>query len=431
MNSRSYKYIRLLLLLAVVAILANKYLFSALRTEGSGQDLLKFDFVYTLPQCNHRDRASTWCTYEDRFSKHNEYNILAKLLPNEDLIKATNIFVASFIYGSKEFTDLICEQLKAGKEITLIADLVNSNHPELKRISENCGLPSDNRIKFLKLGQGGKWPNWINQHIKLFMYDNPSDGKMRIVFGSGNLSPMSFSILFNSWIITEATLKSNFAKQHFCLAEAMKKTAQIQGTRRQKREGINVSNVFNREIETCRKSQNVLPFDLALSEEGIAPLFTRVAHEDVRGKLTKIINEVEPDQEISGAFQIFSDKSFAAALQNAVRRGVKVNLILDDMVLLEKFADERRSQFYRDYLEKSGINFRFIENNKDILQLMHLRFLLLGEKMLFTGSAQLTYAAFNKNYENVYFINDKSLIEKHRALFDKLWEKAYEHPSSS
>jgi HKD family nuclease len=378
----------------------------------------------TWPDCKHASHREGWCDYTDSKPNLNRQELLKHIFPTKEFSNLSNIFIASFTIGDKEFSEKLCQQANLKRNVTVLLDRDKANQRELQEL-ESCS--SKNEIKFLKLGRNGEWPEWFNQHIKLWKFDNLIDGSEMIIFGSGNAAPLSFSLSYENWFKVKAAKESNFSKEHTCLVSALKKAALLDSN------GLPIKNVkeqYNKEMVSCRKGAHVMEFEKALAKEKIAPLFSLVNEDNPRQKLVNAINTVEKGREILGTTQIFTDKYLADAMKEAVQRGVKVRLILEDDIIKGSDDKTEAPAFYHKYLKKSGIELRFIETNQNINQFMHMKFLILGGNTLVCGSPQLSYSAFSQSFENLYFITDPGVISDSQKLFQKLWEFAYSDPDA-
>ena len=56
--------------------------------------------------------------------------------------------------------------------------------------------------------------------------------------------------------------------------------------------------------------------------------------------------------------------------------------------------------------------------------IMHNKFVLIDQKVLFTGSIHWTAAAENTNYENLVRLNDSDLLRACGEQFETLWSRA-------
>jgi len=100
----------------------------------------------------------------------------------------------------------------------------------------------------------------------------------------------------------------------------------------------------------------------------------------------------------------FTSAPIAEALVNAHRRGVKVQVILDDSQETGRYSEA-------DFLNNYGIP-TLIDNRHAIA---HNKIILVDGYLVLTGSFNFTKAAEEKNAENLLVINDPALAKKYLA----------------
>jgi len=118
-------------------------------------------------------------------------------------------------------------------------------------------------------------------------------------------------------------------------------------------------------------------------------------------------------KEIVVAVYAFSSKYLGQALSAALKRGVKIRILLD--------ADNARKSYSIDeWLAGEGIEVRLIEIKRGSL---HHKFILIDAKIITTGSYNFTNESEFRNYEAAIFTNHKGLIQAFAAEFDRLWSE--------
>jgi len=123
---------------------------------------------------------------------------------------------------------------------------------------------------------------------------------------------------------------------------------------------------------------------------------------------------------IHGAMYMFTDKKIAQALVNAKKRGVDVQLILDQISM----AAYGKGKF----LQEQGIFVlvhRTFDFNAYTMALMHHKFFVFGcnrnqKPLLWTGSWNCTVRATTYNDENVLILDDEQVIVQYQQSFDCL-----------
>ena len=100
----------------------------------------------------------------------------------------------------------------------------------------------------------------------------------------------------------------------------------------------------------------------------------------------------------------FTSAPIAGALVDAHKRGVKVQVILDDSQRTEKYSEA-------DFLVHSGVP-TLIDPRHAIA---HNKIMVIDDYLIVTGSFNFTKAAEEKNAENLLVINDSALAAQYTA----------------
>lgn len=141
--------------------------------------------------------------------------------------------------------------------------------------------------------------------------------------------------------------------------------------------------------------------------------------------LTSIfISMIDAEQKsIHGAIYMFTDKKIAQAFVNAKKRGVDVQLILDQISMVSCGKGK--------FLQENGVPVfvhRTPEFNPYTMALMHHKFFIFGcnkdkQKLLWTGSWNCTVRGTSYNDENVIVLDDELIIKNYSDCFLKLQNK--------
>lgn len=137
-----------------------------------------------------------------------------------------------------------------------------------------------------------------------------------------------------------------------------------------------------------------------------------------------IVREIQQvKKELLVAVYAFTSDELAAAIVQAKKRGVSVQVVIDR----EFDAGNERSK--GKFLEAQKISVRriaAIKSNPPEKEagLMHQKFAVLDRNTLLTGSYNWTHAADRLNDENLLFFRDAGpLAEEYRRIFLQLWER--------
>jgi phosphatidylserine/phosphatidylglycerophosphate/cardiolipin synthase-like enzyme len=124
--------------------------------------------------------------------------------------------------------------------------------------------------------------------------------------------------------------------------------------------------------------------------------------------------------EIKAALYRLTEKDIALELLNAMKRGVKVCLIIDGGCFSDK--NEKVTQLF-----KNGAHVNYFENS---FAIMHHKYWIFKDnilgKILITGSANATRRGVLNNEENIIVLNDPSAIENFETNFQHLIRKTVE-----
>jgi phosphatidylserine/phosphatidylglycerophosphate/cardiolipin synthase-like enzyme len=111
----------------------------------------------------------------------------------------------------------------------------------------------------------------------------------------------------------------------------------------------------------------------------------------------------------------FTSAPIAAALRDAFRRGVKVDVVLDKSQQTERYTSAT-------FIANAGIP----TSIDPVHAIMHDKFMVIDGRLVLTGSFNFTKAAEEKNAENLMVIEDTALAAKY--LDNWRMHRAHSHP---
>lgn len=121
---------------------------------------------------------------------------------------------------------------------------------------------------------------------------------------------------------------------------------------------------------------------------------------------------IKANNTVDIAMAWFTNADLFYTLEECVRRGVKVRLILlDDPINFMEYAPD----FNR--LIECGGNLYIASAN---IGFMHHKFCIVDNKIIVSGSYNWTYYAESRNLENVFFTDDSSVISAYQEEFNHL-----------
>lgn len=127
-----------------------------------------------------------------------------------------------------------------------------------------------------------------------------------------------------------------------------------------------------------------------------------------------IISEISKAQKtIEIAMYYLTGREIAQELVKAKDRKVTIRVVLDQSQETQTYSKSR-------YLIKKVIDVRYYVG----AGIMHNKFAIVDDKVLFTGSFNWTPTADQQNEENLLLISDKGLLKKYKDRFEYLWERS-------
>ncbi len=131
----------------------------------------------------------------------------------------------------------------------------------------------------------------------------------------------------------------------------------------------------------------------------------------IKERLIKAIQESKETIDI--AIFNFTSHNLRTALVKAKKRGVKIRVITD----AKEAQNDEHSLI--PTLVQEGFEVRLLKKQGE--GIMHDKFAVFDQKLLFTGSYNWTESAEKRNYENVLFIPNEEIIKKYEQEFERMW----------
>ena len=168
-------------------------------------------------------------------------------------------------------------------------------------------------------------------------------------------------------------------------------------------------------MKSAKKFFSIITLLVNLYVQSWTEVIFRPKH-DIKGRLVTYITQ--ECQQIYCAMYVLSDKQIAQALIDAYRRGVKIELIMDQYSWTTSFGKGR-------CLRENGISFLVFapENYAYIKTLMHAKmFVFVGQGIAWSGSYNCTRTASTKNLELVTVTDEQNVIDSFIEFFHLLEE---------
>lgn len=270
-------------------------------------------------------------------------------------------------------------------------------------------------------------------HNKFFIINPSTLGEFKIVFSSGNMSSGPV-IHHENWNFVTTNSQSYFAQSHLCAMNA-----EWSETSGRSREG------YIKSIRKCRDGIKTPPEkDVRVffvpgegePEKGVTRKNRKTAVEYMLngdGKFPGILNA---NKIWLGCHRFMYSKmvdALAKRMDSKYRPDLKI--VADDDTFFEVndpkyegFGETMPVEFEKmKRLIAKGAQAKFMETNAEEHQLHHSKYLIFADKSdkftaVFTGSANLTGAGFNKNWENSYYITIPEVVQQFADHYVKMWD---------
>jgi phosphatidylserine/phosphatidylglycerophosphate/cardiolipin synthase-like enzyme len=137
--------------------------------------------------------------------------------------------------------------------------------------------------------------------------------------------------------------------------------------------------------------------------------------ESVADVITRLIRDASGS--INAALYRFNHPGLARVLEEAVRRGLRVRLLVDG----NKYRESRSTQ---ELLAGAIIPFRLGFGRQGRGSKMHHKFVILDQQTVLTGSYNWTLESENENHENLLIVRDPLPVQAYEQEFEVLWSGA-------
>jgi phosphatidylserine/phosphatidylglycerophosphate/cardiolipin synthase-like enzyme len=135
----------------------------------------------------------------------------------------------------------------------------------------------------------------------------------------------------------------------------------------------------------------------------------------VAGRLEELIRAAK--NSIDAALYRFNQPRLAEVLAEAVRREIRVRVVLDR----SKYEESRST---RDLFSNGEIPFRLAYGREGPGSKMHHKFAILDGRTALTGSYNWTIESEEQNLENLLIIGNLDQVALYQKEFETLWAQA-------
>ncbi len=120
----------------------------------------------------------------------------------------------------------------------------------------------------------------------------------------------------------------------------------------------------------------------------------------------------------------FTHKKIAKKLKNTAKKGIKVEIILDEYSSNTK-KDRSMLRYLAKYKNITMYQLKGkLSKSKKYHGKMHMKVAIIDDKTVIFGSANWSYSAFSNNYELLYIKKDYAIAKKMSKYFDELKKKS-------
>jgi len=355
------------------------------------------------------------------------------------LIQSSNsnkeIFFTYLSFRNRTVKDALCVAAKNGVKINFVMSSTEDQAAAQELVSCNPELVHM-KTRGMEGGLG-------YAHNKFFIINPNSKREFKIVFSSGNMTSGPV-IHHENWNFITTHAQSHFAQSHVCTmnAEWNDKTGRDRKS-------------YMQAIKDCRAAIK------APEEKDIKVFFVPGEGEPETGTTKKtaveyMLNGQESYPGIMNAKKIWMGchRFFYSKMVNALSKRMSygqkpdMRIVADDDTFYKAndpeytIGDTMPEEYARmKQLADKGAQIKFMETNGEEHQLHHSKYLIFGTydkkpsenpvddfTAVFTGSANLTGAGFNKNWENSYYITIPEVVKAFATHYAYTWDKLATSP---
>lgn len=343
------------------------------------------------------------------------------------------IFFTYLSFRNKAVTKALCEQAKKGVKIRFVM-----SSTEDTTVAQELVACAPENVEMKLRGMEG---DLGFAHNKFFIINPNSRYEFKVVFSSGNMTSGPV-IHHENWNFITTNANSQFAQSHICAMKA--EWDEVSGRSRAE---------YIKSVRNCREAIK------APEEKDIKVFFVPGEGEPEFGvkKKTAVDYMLYGDEQagtpgITNAKRIWlaCHRFFYSKMINGLSKRMNsanpkyrpdMRIVCDDDTYYKavdpdyQVGDTMPQEYYNmQKLEAKGAQLKFMETNGDEHQLHHSKYLIFADKnskgnnpndfsAVFTGSANLTGAGFNKNWENSYYVTIPEVVQRFADHYVYTWEK--------
>lgn len=354
---------------------------------------------------------NAWCSQRDAAASGiREEAPQQKLLSWIDDPETKEIFFTYLSFSNNVVKNALCRAIEQRNvQVTFVldsgTDLTAANSLLACRPAD--GLEAHKPKMYLRGNVGGIG----YAHNKTFMI-NPTSGKFRLAFSSGNMTS-GIVLHHENWHFISPERDTHFAQAHLCMKQGQIGHADS-------------ASEYKSFIRRCRAA---IPYP---EESDIKVFFVPGEGDRATQFMTDAIRSAE---QIRLAAHRLSYNKLLSSLKSALRSASapELQIVVDDDVWWvghgEQTGDNIVSEYYNvnDLVELGG-EARWMETNHTEHLLHHNKYVVFNmpagsrkASAVFGGAGNLTGAGFTTNFENFYYVEIPTVVDAYNAQYDHVW----------
>lgn len=389
----------------------------------------KIEVISASPNCKPHSwqdsvsNVTTYCDDADASDERSHYGI-APFRTAIGPSQADEILVGMWAFSHPGWADAICSIITVRTSVVRIAldrGVGEETHDsqQAERVAK-CGR--DMRLSNVSLDYFGQSGDFLAYHPK-FVSVRLLEGKAVTWVSTGNLTKNS-QFNFDIGLLISEGSSHPFHDWHACLM-----TSLLDENGRP----IDEYRASWQRYTKCRES---LTSD---TTEGVTPFALPFDKTEVVNRIAMLLGgSSRVSVAVQGADSIPLRNMFLAAAND----GVKLRFLRDDdLAYAAGFGELMNDPYERDVWQNpildAGADIRYVMTNHHDSKIsgkkiqgnfLHLKTIIFERNgknpIVLFGSANLTSAAFGLNVENVYFIENKAIIDEIMKSYDELWGRS-------
>ncbi|MCO4755979.1 MAG: hypothetical protein KC478_15975 [Bacteriovoracaceae bacterium] len=356
--------------------------------------------------------------FERNSIKESSPHFQIKKLISDPEVKS--LFLSFLSFSNREVAYKICGAIQRNVKVTFVIDSKSEKRP---RSREMLDFISECRPQRMGAGESYNKPVTIFRgntdgigyaHNKIIIAKYKDPNKVRLVYGSGNMSSGT-TLHHENWHFVTTSKDTYLAQSHMCVKQAMIDS----GDSRSK---------YKKTFMSCRDQ-------IEVSEEDDIKMM--VVPSDGKRAMANIVDNFKKAISIDVAAHRFTHPELVNAMIDASKEGKQTRFIADDDIYWTGVRKKKTgSNMYMEYVNtikvvRAGVNTRYMETNQNHRLLHHNKYVLFnyadGSGAVHAGAGNFTKAAFTKNMENYYFITIAEVVDSFRKQYDYSFEKLATH----